>query len=75
MVWKLHNVNVIGRYSVGMSGFSHFMSWVPILTKQNDVVDLLRREGISDNVSEQEVDFLGFFDLIHVCYMSHDLHV
>ena len=44
------------------------------LNKKNDVVDLLRREGIYDNVSQKEVDFLGFFDLIHVYYMYYNLH-
>ncbi len=35
------------------------MSWVPSLKKKNDVVGLLRREGIYDNISEKEVIFLG----------------
>jgi len=50
------------------------MSWVPSLKKKNDIVVLLRRKGIYDDVSEKEVIFLGFFDLIHVCYMSYNIH-
>ncbi len=46
---------------------------MPSLKKKNDVVGLLRREGIYDDVSEKEVIFLGFFDLIHVCYMSYNI--
>jgi len=46
---------------------------VPSLKKKNDVVRLLR-EGIYDDVSEKEVVFLGFFDLIHVFYMSYNIH-
>ena len=45
---------------------------MPSLKKKNDVVRLLR-EGIYDDVSEKEVVFLGFFDLIHVCYMSYNI--
>ncbi len=46
---------------------------MPSLKKKNDVVRLLR-EGIYDDVSEKEVVFLGFFDLIHVFYMSYNIH-
>jgi hypothetical protein len=47
---------------------------VPSLKKKNQKVNQLRREGIYDDVSEEEVAFLGLFDLIHVCCMSYDLH-
>ena len=67
-------MNITGRYSASMSGFSHFVSLVPSLKKKNVVVGWLRREGINNDVSEKEVDFLRFFDLICVCCMSYDLH-
>src|SRR6267378_2295938 len=57
-----------------MSEYSHFMSLVLNLKNKNDVVDLLRREGIYDGVSQKEVVFLGFFNLIHVYYMHCNLH-
>ncbi len=44
------------------------------LKKKNVVVGLMRREGINNDVSEKEVVFLRFFDLICVCCMSYDLH-
>ncbi len=68
-------MSITSRYSASISGFSHLMSRVPSLKKKNDVVGLLRREGIYDDVSEKEVIFLGIFDLIHVCYMPYNIHV
>ena len=59
-------MNVTDRYSAGMSEYSHFMSLVLNLKNKNDIVDLLRREGIYDGVSQKEVVFLGFFNLINV---------
>ena len=50
-------MNVTDRYSTGMSEYSHFMGSVLNLKKKNDIVDLLRREGIYDNVSQKEVVF------------------
>jgi len=47
---------------------------VPSLEKKNDIVDQWKREGISDDVSEKEVAFLSFFDLIHVYCMPHNPH-
>src|SRR6266404_5279098 len=57
-----------------MSEYSHFMSLVLNLKNKNDVVDLLRREGIYDGVSQKEVVFFSFFNLIHVYYMHCNLH-
>ncbi len=47
---------------------------MPGLKKKKDVIDLLRREGIYDDVSEEEVKSLRFFDLIHVCCMYPNFH-
>ena len=74
MISNVCIVNSNGRYSASMSEFSHFMSWVYRIKKNNDVLAQLREEGICDDVNENEVTFLGFFDLIHVYYMSYYLH-
>ena len=68
-------MDIIGRYSASMSGFSHSMSSVPSLKKRNDVVDQWKREGICDDVSEKGVAFLRFFDLIHIFCMPHNPHL
>ncbi len=52
------------------------MLWAecPALRKKNDVIDLLRREGIYDDISEEEVKSLRFFDLIFFCCMYYNPH-
>ena len=58
MLDKTHSIKFKQNYDVISAAIAK--------KQKNDVVGLLRREGIYDDVSENKVIFLGFFDLIHV---------